>query len=194
MDDPIYREYREKIEAVFARAAPAPGTAKTSLSPSGRYRLDTVELITGPKSWRYSRGIVTRIADGVQIADVHRNHSLFWHAWIEHPNGCEYLLCGEHYEGQTVVNLTRGEVRNWPGDGFCWVAAYPSPDGARLAVDGCIWADDGEIVVYDFRDPDALPYRELGRYPTCSTWKGWIDDRTIEYEELQGEIGRFGVP
>jgi hypothetical protein len=74
---------------------------------------------------------------------VKRNFGHFWHSWIEHADGNEYLLCGEDYQGYSVINLTAGRCtayfpeEGYKGRGFCWTAAFPSPDRRVLAVDGC---------------------------------------------------------
>ena len=184
--DNRYIEKRKSIEEVFSRYSRLEGEEQQSVSPSGLYRLDISRYgEPGKVCWEYSRGIVRRLADGKVIADVKRNYGHFWHAWVHHPNGNEYLLCGEDYQGYSVVNLTQGEYRmyfpeeGYPGVAFCWAAVYPSPDRLVLAVDGCVWACPYELVFYDFRTPDVLPYKELGRAPDLVDCKGWVDNETF---------------
>ena len=134
-----------------------------------------------------------RTADNLnQVADIKRNYPHFWHAWADHANGCEYLLCGEDYQGQTVVNLTEGKSfsffpeAGFNGKGFCWTAAYPAPDTSLLAVDGCIWGGPYDIVFFDFSKPDDLPYRELFRVDSLDDCDGWLDnDRFKLTREVQ---------
>ena len=129
--------------------------------------------------------MVRRAADGKIIADVKRNFGHFWHTWVEHPNGNEYMLCGEDYQGYSLVNLTREICRvyfpeeGYLGFGFCWTAAHPSPDKMVLAVVGCVWAGPYEVIFYDFRTPDQLPYTELGRVSHLAGCEGWLDNENF---------------
>jgi hypothetical protein len=125
------------------------------------------------------------------VADIKRNYSHFWYRWISHANGKEYLLCGEDYQGYSCVNLTDEECHvyfpdeAYEGGGFCWTAAYPSPDGLVLAVDGCYWGCDYELLFVDFRDPDSLPYPELGRSErSVYEVEGWTDNETIAHTHV----------
>jgi hypothetical protein len=86
---------------------------QVSDSPSGTFRLETCRYSTGPKTWNYSRGIVKRIADDTIIVDVKRNFGPFWHTWVGHADGNEYLLCGEDYQGYSIVNLTAGTCKTF---------------------------------------------------------------------------------
>jgi hypothetical protein len=190
--DTRYAEWRKSIEDVFSTYSVIEGSEKESLSPSGLYKLQVLAYGPGKEpSWHYSRGIVSRQADGVVIADVRRNIGHFWHTWIEHPNGKEYLLCGEDYQGYCVINLSLESYQvyfpqsGYNGGGFCWTAVYPSPDKVVLAVDGCYWACPYEVVFYDFRTPDTLPYKELGRTPEITDSEGWVDNNTFQ---IQREI------
>jgi hypothetical protein len=87
-----YRKLREEVEEVFARSTRLEDSIETHASPSGKYTLETASYTTGKDTWNYARGRVTRNADGAQIADIRRNYGVFWHAWVAHPNGFEYLL------------------------------------------------------------------------------------------------------
>ena len=134
---------------------------------------------------KYSRGIITRISDASEIADVKRNAGTFWHNWLSHSNGSDYLLCGEDYQGYTIVNLTNSKTRNhFPaealkGNGFCWANVIPSPDTLLLAVEGCIWAHPYDLVFYDFANPDVLPLKEIGRIKDYRQADGWLDNDTF---------------
>lgn len=182
-----YRQQRVEIESLFREATPDPSTRVTSLSPSECYQIEVVECAIRGESWLYSRGTVVRLADGAVIADIKRNYSQFWSTWVQHANGSEYLLCGEDYQGQTVVNLNTQVTHSYfpeegySGAGFCWTAAYPSPNSQLLAVDGCYWGCPYELVVFDFSNPDQLPYPEIARLPALWEWKGWIDSESFEY-------------
>ena len=184
--DTRYQVWRKRIEEGPQWQHPVPEDTRTFLSPSGGFTL-TTELFCPPGGWGYSRGIITRSADGERIAEVKRNYGSFWHCYVEHPNGNEYLLCGEDYQGYTTVNLTEGRTHiyfpdeGYDGRGFCWAKIYPSPDGKTLAVDGCYWACPYEIVLFDFQTPDELPYREFARGEGVQTCEGWTDNETFVF-------------
>lgn len=128
------------------------------------------------------------------IADIRRNYPSFWFVWIEvHPRtGHDYLLCGKDYWGSySIVDLTTAQVldqvpvgqHNGDDDRWCWAAVYPSPDGTKLAVEGCWWACPYDVRVYDFIDPTVVPLPKLydgfdyarGEESVCSIVAGWDD-------------------
>lgn len=164
-----YQEKRRQVEAYFVEENRLPEVPHTAVSPSGRYRLEVSRYETGPDTWNYARGVVTRIGDSKVLADVKRNFGHFPYTWIDHFDGNEYLLCGEDYQGYTVVNLTQGVVQTYvpeeaqEGTGFCWVVVHPSPDRLTLAVEGCRWAAPYEVHFFDFSEPARIPLVELGR-------------------------------
>jgi hypothetical protein len=97
--DERYLQKRQAVERFFVPENKIADSGKTVVSPSGHYELEIYRYSTGPKSWNYSRGVVRRLSDNKVIADVKRNYGHFWHAWVEHADGNEYLLCGEDYQG-----------------------------------------------------------------------------------------------
>jgi hypothetical protein len=186
--DEQYQERRSHIERFFIPEHKIAGSGKKVVAPTGNYELEIYRYSTGPNSWDYSRGIVRRLADNLVVADIKRNYGHFWHAWVNHPDGNEYLLCGEDYQGYTVVNLTAGTSeaffpeKGYKGFGFCWTGAYSSPDGLVLAVDGCVWACPYEIVFFDFSDPANLPLPEIDRCEDITDPViGWIDNETFVF-------------
>lgn len=186
--DAAYIEMRKQFERVFEEAQPVEGSDKSFDSPSGRYRFATTVYSTGkPRTMNMCRGLVTVVSSGELIADVKRNIGGFWHTWVDHPNGNEYLLCGEDYQGYSTINLSKRQVHVYfpeegiNGAGFCWSKAMPSPDRLVLAVDGCIWAATSDLLFLDFREPDSLPYNELMRVEDTLEAKGWKDNDTFSY-------------
>lgn len=181
-----YREKRRTIAETFARAKP--GEVSEHVSPSGRYRLEVTRCSTGPNTWAYSLGRVFAVPSAEPLAVVERNFGSFPLSWSEgHPSGHDFLICGEDYQGQTVIELDTGrrtdhiDPRAKDGMGFCWTAHYPSQCGRFLFVDGCIWAAPYELLLLDFGAPLALPYRELGRWP-IHTVIGWQPDGSFVFE------------
>jgi hypothetical protein len=174
-----YEKMRTEFEVKFCEYSEAPASRKRSVSDSGKYELVQSEYSNGLNSWGYSRGRVINLESGIEIYDVKRNFGRFWHTWVSHENGNEYLLCGEDYQGYLVINLTEGKINThfpkegYSGGGFCWANVLASPDRKTLAVEGCFWACPYELVLYDFSDPDTLPLPELKRVQGHEQSIGW---------------------
>lgn len=193
-----YKEWREEIAGFFIPENRVDESEK-EYSPSGNFYLTVVAYSTGEGTWSYTQGVIRDSKNDKIIADVKRNFSNFWHSWIEHANGNEYLLCGEDYQGQTVVNLTKGTVKSYfpeagfDGVGFCWTSAVSSSDSTILAVDGCYWACPYDMVFFDFRNPDELPFKELKRIESIGKVEGWnekddfILEREIQFRKSDGK-------
>lgn len=133
--------------------------SEVEVSDSGKYILEITSQKTRPGCWNYTTGTV-RKSDGTQIAVVKRNYSAFPFLFIEgHPNGHDYLICGEDYQGQTVIELDTRERRDFlpesaaKGNGFCWVEYKCDDSKTVLIVLGCYWACPYEYRFYDFSDP-----------------------------------------
>jgi len=141
---------------------------KTVSSDSNKYWLTIRSYKTREGSWNYTRGTVTDSLGNV-ITDVKRNYTRFPFLFLSHSNGKEYLVCGENYQGYTIVNLTdRTSKVYFPlaglkGGGFCWSGYKYDKEQNHLIVDGCFWAAPYEIVTYDFSNPDKVPLKELSR-------------------------------
>lgn len=134
------------------------GDPQEILSPSGKYKLIIERFSTGKGTWAYSQGTVYK-GDEV-VGQIQRNYSAFPFAWIEnHPNGHDYFIGGEDYQGQTVLELDTGTRRDLlpeeaaEGFGFCWASYRYLPEHKLLIVSGCYWACPYEIRYYDFSDP-----------------------------------------
>lgn len=138
------------------------------ISPSGKYSLTIEHYKTKDGCWNYTRGVVKE-GDNL-ITNVDRNYHHFWYHFVQHSNGYEYLLCGEDYQGYSIINLNTGiRIDYLPkeakqGFGFCWVDVNTSPDTKYLAVEGCYWACPYEILILDFSDPERFPYKIIDRF------------------------------
>lgn len=183
--DERYLEKRNHIEKFFTPENLKTDSGTVDFSPSGKFRIETNRYFTLPNSWEYSRGIVTRLENGEVIADIKRNYGHFWHSWVQHANGNEYLLCGEDYQGYSVLNLVARKYQvyfpeaGYKGAGFCWSSVYPSPDGLLLAVEECYWACPYDLVIFDFGNPEIMPYPELARFEGLDDCDGWKDSNTF---------------
>lgn len=166
-------------------AQPALGWDEPRTSPCGKYQLMVTKHPTKPGCWEYSKGVITNTETGETIAVVGRNFHAFPFSWIpKHKNGHAYLICGEDYQGQTVIELDTGKridilsAGAGKGFGFCWASHTPSPDGTLLAVDGCYWGAPYEVVIYDFSKPLEPPWKELLREPDANEIFSWDTDNT----------------
>ena len=186
-----YTALRAEFEARFATAKPIPAPSKRDKSPSGKFVLDT-STFQGESGWGYSRGEV-RANDGRLVADIKRNHGVFWHTWVVHADGNEYLLCGEDYQGYTVIECQSGRScvhfpeEAFEGMGFCWAAVQPSPDGRTLAVEGCYWAHPYELVFVDFTEPFKIPLPELQRFSYLDQTQGWAENLEYRFTVFEDE-------
>src|SRR5688572_10338738 len=77
------------------------GEPKVVISPSGRFRLTIQPYRTAPGRWHYSRGTVTRIADGATVCDIQRNYGMFHHSFVTKDQRV-YLITGRSYMSQTI--------------------------------------------------------------------------------------------
>jgi hypothetical protein len=151
---------RLRKESFFTEENRLPDKRREEMSPDGSYRLVIDYYTTGKGTWNYSRGRVYHFNGWNPIADVKRNYSSFPFSWIEHPNGNCYLYCGADYQGQTFIDLGKGERRDTmsggadKGWGFCWAKHQPAPAGSTFfAVEGCYWACPYEVWAFDITDP-----------------------------------------
>jgi predicted protein tyrosine phosphatase len=187
-----YQISRQEVLARFDTLVEDITSEKTFLSPSGKFSL-TTSIWTGSDSgWHYSRGLVRRSDTDIIIADIQRNHATFWHCWVV-KEGREYLLCGEDYQGYNVIEVGSGRnVFTFPpaafeGRGFCWTGVKPSPDCNTLAVEGCFWPCEAELVLFDFSVPMASPLPEKRRIEHLKTLGNWLNAEEIEFTVYPAE-------
>jgi hypothetical protein len=177
VNDDTYHEWKEKCEMLrqslaegllsryykakkvwMCRDATASKEPKVFKTDSEKYELHVTSHSTGKGTWAYTKGKV--FAGDKLLTEVCRNYSSFPFRFIEnHPNGHSYLICGEDYQGQTVIELDTGRRRDFlpkeakEGHGFCWSSYEFHAATQILVVDGCYWACPYEFKFYDFSDP-----------------------------------------
>lgn len=165
-----YIEIREKIEDSFKNKYSVYGKSIQNESPCGNYKLLITYYKTEKGCWDYTKGVVFD-KNGEEIFTIFRNYSSFIYKWVEHQNGNTYLLCGEDYQGYVVLNLTQ-KIKHvyfpesgFKGCGFCWVNIedYDEHD-STITVEGCYWGFPYEKIVYNFSNPDKVPFEEILRY------------------------------
>jgi hypothetical protein len=184
-------------DAIFAPENARVECRKERLSPGGTYKLVVTPYATGPGHWAYTQGLVYRVGSDTPIAEIRRNYSAFPALFVEvHPNGHDYLVCGEDYQGQTVIELDTGKRRDElsegtdKGHGFCWAEARFHPTSV-LAVAGCHWACPYEYRFFDFADPmSGWPEIETeGGVEADAAWPTFGPDGTIRVYQTNGESG-----
>lgn len=157
-------------------------------SPDGAYRLVVTSYATKKGCWSYTQGVVFRVSDNEPLFEVQRNYSSFPYAWVEHPNGHRYLVCGADYQGQTVLELDTGKRKDHipesakTGGGFCWTSYQFDATSKLLTVAGCYWACPYEYRFYDFSDPmNGWPLLETAESIDDDTkWPSFEPDGTIK--------------
>jgi predicted protein tyrosine phosphatase len=195
--DPIlltqrYQLSRQQVLARFDTLEEEVTSEKRFLSPSGKFFLSTSIWTGADGGWSYSRGLVRRSDNDSIVADIQRNHAMFWHCWVA-QGGREYLLCGEDYQGYNVIEADSGRnVFTFPpeafeGRGFCWTGVKPSPDCQTLAVEGCFWACEAELVLFNFSNPMASPLPEKSRIEHLKTLGHWLNNEAIEFTVYPAE-------
>lgn len=131
------------------------GSEREVFSDSGRYRLVITNYSTGQGTWGYTLGSVYNVETGALIGEIRRNYHAFPYVFVEdHPKG-DFLIGGESYTAQTVIDLKTGEKRNSKSEssGFCWSCPQYYADLQMMIVSGCHWACPYEYRFYDFSDP-----------------------------------------
>jgi len=116
---------KRRFKRFFAPKNERAGSRKVVQSPSGTYALEISRF--GTKSgWNFSQGTVRQAGIDKPIAVIRRNYGSFPYLFIErHANGRDYLVAGEDYQGQTVIELDTGKRRDslsegaHDGIGFC---------------------------------------------------------------------------
>lgn len=174
----LLEAYREAHKVWYCRDGSIVGGPEEFSSPSGRYRLVVTGHGTTPSCWNYSKG---RVYEGDKlIQTVYRNYGSFPFLFVEgHPKGYDLLLCGEDYQGQTMIELDTGRrVNHLPeaaseGAGFCWSHFTVSPSKRTLAVSGCYWACSYEVWFLDLTDPFDFPLPVLKRDADAESLFEW---------------------
>ena len=175
---PKYLEWKADKEEVFAEVERQ--HEKENFSICGRYKLDIYKY-TQESSWNYTEGVITRLSDNKEIGSIKRNYSSFPCMFVDN-----YLLCGENYQGYSIVDLEKEEHNvyfpeaGFKGNGFCWACIYGVVNN-KLVVEGCYWGGPYEVVIYDFTNPEVLPLPELNRFDV----DGYVtlDSNTLTIEQ-----------
>lgn len=153
----VLHKYRKSQRIPKEHKVPDAFTSE-HLNEDGRFKIG---VVSGGGGFGESSGYVFDISSNELIAVVYRNYNRFWFQFIDdHPNGHKYLVCGEDYQGITVIELDTRERIDYLhenavklGSGFCVVSAKFDPKNQILLCNGCYWACPYEIKFFDFMDP-----------------------------------------
>jgi hypothetical protein len=174
-----YLEWKAGKEEVFLECERQ--HEEEDISSCGRYKLDIYKYMTQEGRWNYTEGVITRLSDNKEIGSVKRNYSAFPYKFVDN-----YLLCGENYQGYSVIDLEKEEHNvyfpdaGFKGHGFCWACIYDVVNN-KLIVEGCYWGGPYEVVIYDFTNPTTLPLQELHRFDIDGKFS--ICDNIISIEQ-----------
>ncbi len=162
-------------------------------SPSKQFYLVVEHYKTTKGGWDYTKGCIYTYY-GRLVAEVKRNYSSFPFCWFVSRHEEEFLMCGEDYQGQSVVFPKTGAVVHHrpvaadKGGGFCW-AVIEQESPTTLRVEGCYWGGPYEIVRYNVPvDPMCLPYTEISR-EDCPVDDDDADNEDDEEDEDYETVG-----
>ena len=175
-----YIKKRKLIEKQVLNGEHLAHKRKDFMSPNKKYMLiiTPVAFEEDERVWAYTVGKVfkkNKNKTGNLIANIHRNSEKFPFAFFEkHTDGHDYFICGEDYQGQTIIQLDTGKRIDFVGEKakrnmeFCWQKFHLSPNKKILAVEGFAKNKPKDIVEYrsirffNFEKPFELPYEEVG--------------------------------
>lgn len=192
-----YVKKRRNIQTRWKDSTPLVNLVQSHTSPSGKYTLKITPCAFDlHRNWEYTVGDVFAKSMGgeVPVGQVLRDHHVFPFVFCEnHPDGHDYLICGEDYQGLTVIRLDTGERIDYiekeaeSNHGFSWSDAKVSPDKTRIAFEGGYWAQGFEVHIRDFRHPFGAPYVRVGKdfVQYHDRLIGWKDNDHILVEREQ---------
>lgn len=134
------------------------------ISPSTRFQLEIYKYQTSTsdsqrRTWEYTRGIISDLSTNEIIFDVKRNYTQLHFSWFT-KNNSEWIFCGENYHYPTLYDLhnrkvhkpsTINGVSNTYHE-FIWTEVSPNRDSTILAVLGCVWGAQYEVIFYNITD------------------------------------------
>jgi hypothetical protein len=152
-----------------------PDSLEEHFSPSRKYKLTLVNYKTLPEYGDYSLAKIYLDQNERELFEVKRNYGHFPFCFVEkHPAGHDYLICGEDYQGQTILELDTGRRIDYlpegakKGVGFCWADISASVEKDVLAVVGCFWACPYAVRFIDFSEPMQPPFLVLSEIQYAS--------------------------
>lgn len=187
-------EIRAAIKTYFEPANLIEGTAETTVSPSGNYRLDTSSFYqTKPNcNWSVTKVEIFENKSNKIAFSFFCNDDQFFYSWLNQDN-TEYFICAEDiFGGQTIIDLTNRKMESYSPnkDGFIWTDFHLSPDGKYLAAIGCYWACPFVIKLFDFTNPLSLPLTEIKEIKLLDNDEiiiSWVDNENLKMKGVKRE-------
>lgn len=191
-----YLRKRKLIEKQILNGENLTHKRKEFVSPDKNYILiiTPVAFEEDDRYWAYTIGKVfkkNKNKTGSLITSIHRNSEKFPFVFFEnHEDGHDYFICGEDYQGQTVVQLDTGKRIDYIGEKanrgmeFCWQKYHLSPNKKILAVEGFSKNKPKDIIetnnirFFNFESPMNMPLKEIGNRISFHYSSGiaWQDD------------------
>lgn len=190
-----YYAKRKDIEKKIENGKILSSKRKQFTSPQGNYIL-TITPVAFKEDKRYWAFTIGKIykkkknMTGDLITVIHRNSEKFPFAFLEGKDGHDYFICGEDYQGQSVIQLDTGEQIDFIGEKakrnmeFCQQKFHLSPDGTTLAIEGYARNKPTDVTefravrFFNFENPMVLPLEEVGNRISFHYNEaiGWEDD------------------
>ncbi len=117
--------------------------------------------------------------------------------WFQKDNK-DYLILPEAFQGQSIVDISQKQLHSFYSsqEPFIWQTIYPSPDGNKLAVEGCYWACPRELRIYDSTEIVKLPYLivyQESNFDNDCTIEHWKNNDTLVVCRNQKEISEINL-
>lgn len=206
--DPWYEERRSKVLQAVSGGKPKKGMKESRNSPMGKYSLQLLPYAVADR--RFPFYCVVEITDSIgdRIGKIVRNEADFPYLFIEnHPDGKDYLLCAEDYQGLTIINLTDRIKLDYISEKSKREMAlrindfFVSPGKTILALEGHVKAKPNdmfeldEIHFYDITDLSGIPYKEIDKRLTFAYDKaiGWETDERFIVSTIEDYIMPSGI-
>lgn len=186
-----YSKKRAMVRDAFRIGTPKQHLSKTIDSPTGKYSLETTPFEISKNGWDYCEGRFYNNLNDEYIESIYRNYGSFPYCWLEgHPEG-DFAICGEDYQGLTLIDLMNGRTTSFisedahKGNGFCAASFDVSPEMDRIAIEGCYWGGPYELMVLE------IPQKAPIQFPWKSIYQDYIDFRD-ETDRLEGQCTTIG--
>ena len=199
-----YQKQRAEWDYLFQDEYLSNNIANSPVFAEGRYKV-TFKNYFDPNGTPYAKyGVLMTVYNeqGEKLFEQKNCHYKRFCSYVKHENGNEYLLFAIDLYGYSCLNLTTLDVYHYMpeevlagGETFIWTnVVYSGTD--KIAVEGCYWACDHEFEIYDFSEPEELPYKQLVKHedlePEYDNWlnpSGWATSDEFSYEETCGATG-----